>query len=324
MRAKRLAAALTVGWVWSSVSALADDKARLQRATRAIQEMLERLADVRSKPDGFVDPPDPTSTSIWCRIDGAVRVAETPLAGSLVRLLWISKGVTVPSRVDPVTTTNDGKFVIPRVPLGQYRMIGASEDGEWEYEPTIVLTSTDERKLDVSLGAKELAVTVLGQDLKPVAGANVEREFAESTRIALVNPMTTDAGGRATVHFLADGINRIRASVGDVTASIGVYAVNGVGQLRMILPPYGTVEVRVKGWKSDESVGSIQLTSTRAGKPTTLGQSNDESGLAVLRCSPGRWEFSIIALGGAFKTPASARSLEVQSGQVVVIEVPSK
>lgn len=322
MRSKALSAALAVFLLCSAVFARADENAERDLLMRAIREFLDRVARVSQKPEGFVDPPDPSASPSWCRLEGTVRVGETPLAGSRIRLLWVSKDVAVTSRVAPVVTTDAGTFVFPRVPLGEYRMKGDSEEGEWAYPAAIVLKSPGSKRLDVSLGARKLLVTVLGQDLRPVAGASVSRWSKIS--LTSVRPRVTDLHGRTTIGFLGEGLNELRAVIGDVSGFVRVYGVSDVREVRVILPPFGTVEVVVTDWKPDESVGSIRLTRVRDGGSMTLGTSIDESGRAVLRCSPGPWELSLEEVRGSAMVPVGGRTLFVRAGEAISVELAGK
>lgn len=322
---KLSAALLVLLMAWFPAAAHAEDddgRDLLKGAIKEIQEMLDRFGRIRPKPEGFVEPPDAASSERVCRLEGTVRVGERPLAGCRVSLLWVSQGVAITSGVSSVTTADTGAFVFPRVPLGTYRMIGEADEGDWDYRPRILLESPGVARVDVILGARKLQVTVLGQDLKPVVGAGVSRENPIGTFMSFAKPDFTNADGKATIVYVEDGFNEVLASVGDVSARIGVYGLSDAREVRMILPPLGTVELSVKGWDAKSSHGFVQLSGARDGNTTTLLESIDASGRAVLRCSPGPWVLTLTVMGEA-ATPSSSQALVVRAGEVTSIELPA-
>lgn len=314
-----------------SAMAHAGDEPHEVDLLREIREMMERLARAERYPEGFVDAPDPKTCSDWCRFVGTIRVGDSPFAGLRLGLFWVSKKTCVTSRVESVTTSSDGSFSFPRVPLGEYLLTG-SEDGRvvWEHPDSIVLNRRGEGRLDFTLYAGRLAVTVLAQDLKPVAGVRVDREDWSGEFPSLVEPEVTDSAGRATLRFVSSGFKSVRASIGDVSSYMHLESGSEVGDIRIVLPPFGIVNVFVRGW-SEKSVGSVALTRSKDSESSQdsdserkrVGRSLNSVGRASLHCSPGRWVFSLQVLSHSSASQTKTQTIDVRAGEAISVELDS-
>lgn len=254
------------------------------------QSILDRALLVGAKPEGFVWPPDPAAPGERGSVSGVVELGEMPLAGSRVCLLWVSKGVWITSRVPSVSTDALGRFEFPAVAFGEYRVIGETSEGWWEStEPLSVSPARKRADVSIRLGKNRLTVIVIGQDLHPIQGVRITATAVLEAMVGTHSHIETNSDGVATLRLFHDGDVAIYAAIGGTHSSVIVRPSELEGPVRMMMPPLGTIEVKLEGWDVRRHAGTVYVRSRSAERPTTIGTIVEASGTCRVRCVPGTW-----------------------------------